>query len=78
VLIKGRGSELRENGGWAGEHGAIRHDGVTGTAAAAVGGTLRRWKSCRSPATPVVGEYGAVGEIEIRQVFELERSDASN
>jgi hypothetical protein len=24
------------------------------------------------------GEYGAVGEIEIRQLFELERSDASN
>ena len=24
------------------------------------------------------GEYGAVGEIEIRQVFELERSDTSN
>jgi hypothetical protein len=24
------------------------------------------------------GEYGAVGEIEIRQVFELERSEASN
>ena len=24
------------------------------------------------------GEYGAVGEIEIRQLFEVERSDASN
>jgi hypothetical protein len=24
------------------------------------------------------GEYGAEGEIEIRQLFELERSDASN
>ena len=24
------------------------------------------------------GEYGAVGEIEIRQLFEPERSDASN
>ncbi len=24
------------------------------------------------------GEYGAEGEIEIREVFELERSDASN